>query len=101
MRSIRNINFFLPYEKKVAGGIKRIMSHAEVINNIDKLIAANLLFAKKKTTSKWIDSIKKKIKVKNDYTGWKIKDIKAVDKKNKNFQFLDKKTKIIKNLNFY
>ena len=36
----------------------------------------------------------------NDYTGWKIKDIKAVDKKNQNFQFLDKKTKIIKNLNF-
>ena len=100
MKSIRNINFFLPYEKKIAGGIKRIMFHAKMINNIDKLIAANLLFVKKKTTSRWIDSIKKKIKVKNNYTGWKIKDIKTVDKKNQNFQFLDEKTKIIKRLNF-
>ena len=100
MKSIRNINFFIPYEKKIAGGIKRIMFHAKMINNIDKLIAANLLFVKKKTTSRWIDSIKKKIKVKNNYTGWKIKDIKTVDKKNQNFQFLDEKTKIIKRLNF-
>ena len=100
MKSIRNINFFLPYEKKIAGGIKRIMFHAKMINNTEKLIAANLLFVKKKTTSRWIDSIKKKIKVKNNYTGWKIKDIKTVDKKNQNFQFLDEKTKIIKRLNF-
>lgn len=100
MKSIRNINFFIPYEKKIAGGIKRIMFHAKMINNIDKLIAANLLFVKKKTTSRWIDSIKKKIKVKNNYTGWKIKDIKTVDKKNQNFQFLDEKTKIVKKLNF-
>ncbi len=100
MKSVRNINFFLPYEKKVAGGIKRIIFHAKTINNIDKLISANLLFIKKKTTSKWIDSIKKKIKIKNDYTGWRIKDIKIVEKKNQNFQFLDKKTKIIKKLNF-
>lgn len=100
MKSIRNINFFIPYEKKIAGGIKRIMFHAKMINNIDKLIAANLLFVKKKTTSRWIDSIKKKIRVKNNFTGWKIKDIKTVDKKNQNFQFLDEKTKIIKRLNF-
>ena len=100
MKSIRNINFFLPYEKKIAGGIKRIMFHAKMINNIDKLIAANLLFVKKKTTSRWIDSIKKKIRVKNNFTGWKIKDIKTVDKKNQNFQFLDEKTKIVKKLNF-
>ena len=100
MKSVRNINFFLPHEKKVAGGIKRIIFHAKTINNIDKLISANLLFIKKKTTSKWIDSIKKKIKIKNNYTGWRIKDIKTVEKKNQNFQFLDKKTKIIKKLNF-
>ena len=93
MKSIRNINFFLPYEKKVAGGIKRIIFHAKSINNMDKLISANLLFIKKKTTSKWIDSIKKKIKIKNNHTGWGIKDIKTVEKKNKIINFWIKKQK--------
>lgn len=100
MPNIKNIIFFVPYEKKIAGGIKRIISHVKIINDLDKKLNANLIFLKKKTTSKWIDSIKKRIKIKDDYAGWKVNDIKTVNQKNQNYQFINKKTKILKNLNF-
>ena len=100
MRTIKYINFFIPHEKSIAGGIKRIISHANIINTLNCGLEARLIFIKKKSTSKWISSIKKKIKIKTKYSGWKTYEIKAVDTYNQNYQFLNSKTKIKKNLKF-
>ena len=100
MRKIKKINFIVPWEKDIAGGIKRIITQACIINNSNKLLSANLIFLKKKSTSKWINSIKNKINYKNKDTGWNINEVKAVDQYNKNYEFIDRNTKISKNLNF-
>lgn len=48
MRKIKKINFIVPWEKDIAGGIKRIITQACIINNSNKLLSANLIFLKKK-----------------------------------------------------
>ena len=64
MRTIKYINFFIPHEKDIAGGIKRIISHANIINTLNCGLEARLIFIKKKSTRKWISSIKKIVKLK-------------------------------------
>ncbi len=100
MEKLKKINFIVPWEKNIAGGIKRLITHAGIINNSNELLSANLIFLKKKSTSKWINSIKNKINYKNKDIGWKISEVKAVDQYNKNYEFIEKNTKISKNLNF-
>jgi hypothetical protein len=94
-----NIIYITHSEKKPSGGGKIIYKHCEIINSLKNTLSSEIIHIKKKKTSKWIGSIKKKFKLYNEkYSGWQINDIEV----NKNFKydwFLND-VKIKNNLNF-
>ena len=94
-----NIIYITHSERKPSGGGKIIYKHCEIINSLKNTFSSEIIHIKKKKTSKWISSIKKKFKLNNEkYSGWKINDIEV----NKNFKYdwFTNNVKIKNNLNF-
>ena len=54
-----NIIYILPYEKKPTGGINVVLQHSELINKINNKFKSQIIFIKKKKTSKWKQSFNK------------------------------------------
>jgi len=99
MNSNINIIYINHSEKKPSGGGKIIYKHSEIINSFKDEYSSEIVHIKKKKSSKWIDSIKKKLKIFNrKYSGWDVNDIEV----NKNFKthWFANNVKIKNNLNF-
>ena len=58
-----NIIYITHSERKPSGGEKIIYKHFEIINSLNNTFSSEIIQIKKKKTSKWISSIKKKIKL--------------------------------------
>ena len=85
-----NIIYILPSEKGPAGGIKVSIQHSEIINKLKEQFTSQILFIKKKKTSKWKSSFSKIIKTKpKKFNGWKFNET-VIDKKNKQSWFKNK-----------
>ena len=85
-----NLIYILPSEKGPAGGIKVSLQHAEIVNKFKKKFSSQILFIKKKKTSKWKNSLNKLIKTKHEkFNGWKFNKI-IIEKKNKQRWFKNK-----------
>jgi len=94
-----NIIYITNSEKKPSGGVKIIYKHSEIINSINGEYSSEIIHINKKKTSKWINSIKKNLKINNQkYSGWEFNDTEV----NKNFKnhWFENKVKIKNNLNF-
>ena len=61
-----NIIYITHSEKKPSGGGKIIYKHCEIINSLKNTLSSEIIHIKKKKTSKWIGSIKKKFKIYNE-----------------------------------
>ena len=94
-----NLIYILPSEKGPAGGIKVSLKHSEIVNKFEKKFSSQILFIKKKKTSKWKNSLNKLIKTKREkFSGWKLNEI-IIDKKNQQNWFKNK-INLKKDLNF-
>ncbi len=83
MTQKKNIIYVSHAEKNPSGGGKIIYHHSEIVNN-SKNYSSQVVHIKKKKTSKWKNSLKKKFNFKiSNETGWQLHEIEAV----KNFKF--------------
>ena len=83
---MNNIIYVLPSEKGPAGGIKVSLKHSEIINKLNKKFSSQVIFIKKKKSSKWKNSLHKLITLKQPNKGWKFDQI-SIDKNNKSKWF--------------
>ena len=96
MKNIKNIIYFCNSEKGASGGAKIIYHHSEIINNLNNF-TSEVLHIKKKKTSKWKASIKKKLDIKlNNETGWQLDQIEP----HKNFKYNWFKNNVVVKNNF-
>ena len=85
-------------QKKPSGGAKYIYNYSQIINEI-KNFSSEVVHIKKKRTSKFRDSINKKLNFKRDvHSGWQFEDITY--SKNFKYKWFDNKVKIKQNFNF-
>jgi len=83
VKNIKNIIYLCNSEKGPSGGAKIIYHHSEIINSFNNF-TSEVLHIKKKKTSKWKTSIRKKLDIKsNNETGWQLDQIEAC----KNFKY--------------
>ena len=95
---MKNIIFFTHAEKKPSGGAKYIYNYSQIINEI-KNFSSEVIHIKKKKTSKFRDSINKKLNInRNTYSGWQFRDITYA--KNFRYKWFDNKVRIKQNFNF-
>ncbi len=95
---MRNIIFLTHAEKKASGGAKYIYKFSQIINEI-KNFSSEVIHIKKKKTSKFRDSINKKLSIeRNVHSGWLFDDITAA--KNFKYSWFKSKIKIKENFNF-
>ncbi|MDC0615804.1 hypothetical protein OAO77_00345 [Candidatus Pelagibacter sp.] len=82
-----NIIYILPYEKKPTGGINVVLQHSELINKINNKFKSQIIFIKKKKTSKWKQSFNKFINSKSllKERGWKFNEVSILKKKKHNW----------------
>ncbi len=98
MKNIKNIIYLCNSEKGPSGGAKIIYHHSEIINNLNNF-TSEILHIKKKKTSKWKASIKKKLDIKsNEETGWQLDQIEPY--KNFKYSWFENNAVIKNNFNF-
>ena len=95
---MRNIIFLTHAEKKASGGAKYIYKFSQIINEI-KNFSSEVIHIKKKKTSKFRDSINKKLSIERDvHSGWLFDDITVA--KNFKYSWFKSKIRIKENFNF-
>ena len=78
---MKNIIFFSDTPKTPTGGKKIIYQFSNYINSLNGF-KSSVVQLKKKKSSKWLDSLKKKINKKEKiFTGWKFQELKTKDDK--------------------
>ena len=94
----KNIIFITTAEKEISGGANIINKQSNIINKLNIGYDSKIIPLGKKKYSKWESSIKKILKIENEYYGWSFKDVEI----KKDYQYLDKinNIKIQKNINF-
>ena len=98
MKNIKNIIYLCNSEKGASGGAKIIYHQSEIINNLNNF-TSEVLHIKKKRSSKWKTSLKKKfdIKTRNE-TGWQYDEIQPYE--NFKCDWFINKVKIKNDFNF-
>ena len=95
---MKNIIFLTHSEKKPSGGAKYIYNYSQIINEI-KNFTSEVIHIKKKKTSKFRDSINKKLNFKRSiHSGWQFEDITY--SKNFKYKWFDNKVNIKQNFHF-
>ena len=95
---MKNIIFLTHSEKKPSGGAKYIYNYSQIINEI-KNFTSEVIHIKKKKTSKFRDSINKKLNFKKStHSGWQFEDITY--SKNFKYKWFDHKVNIKQNFQF-
>ena len=99
MKNIKNIIYLCNSEKGASGGAKIIYHHSEITNNLNNF-TSEVLNIKKKKTSKWKTSIRKKLHIKlNNETGWKLDQIEPY--KNFKYNWFENNVTVKNNFNFH
>ena len=95
---MKNIIFLTHAEKKPSGGAKYIYNYSQIINEL-KNFSSEVIHIKKKKTSKFRDSINKKLNINRGvYSGWQFEDITYSI--NFKYEWFENKVKVKKNLEF-
>ena len=95
---MKNIIYLCNTEKGASGGAKIIYHHSEIINKL-KNYSSQILHIKKKRSSKWKESLQKKLKINlNKNSGWQLSHIKACN--NFKYKWFKNDVLIKNNLNF-
>ena len=95
---MKNIIFLTHAEKKPSGGAKYIYNYSQIINEL-KNFSSEVIHIKKKKTSKFRDSINKKLNINRGvYSGWQFEDITYSI--NFKYEWFDNKVKVKKNFEF-
>ena len=95
---MKNIIFLTHAEKKPSGGAKYIYNYSQIINEL-KNFSSEVIHIKKKKTSKFRDSINKKLNINRAvYSGWQFEDITYSI--NFKYEWFDNKVKVKKNFEF-
>ena len=99
MKNIKNIIYLCNSEKGASGGAKIIYHHSEITNSLNNF-TSEVLHNKKKKTSKWKASIRKKLYIKpNNETGWKLDQIEPY--KNFKYNWFENNVTVKNNFNFH
>ena len=99
MKNIKNIIYLCNSEKGASGGAKIIYHHSEITNSLNNF-TSEVLHIKKKKTSKWKASIRKKLHIKsNNETGWKLDQIEPY--KNFKYNWFENNVTVKNNFNFH
>ena len=95
---MKNIIFLTHAEKKPSGGAKYIYNYSQIINEL-KNFSSEVIHIKKKKTSKFRDSINKKLNINRGvYSGWQFEDITYSI--NFKYEWFENKVKVKKNFEF-
>ncbi len=98
VKNLKNIIYLCNTERGPSGGAKIIYNHSEIINNF-KNFTSQVVHIRKKKTSKWTRSIKKRLNINSSSeTGWQANEIEAL--KNFKYNWFSNKVSIKQNLNF-
>jgi len=94
-----NVIYICSAEKGASGGAKIIYDHSRIINSLKKDIRSQIIHIGKKKSSKWINSVKKFMKIKpNIISGWQNNKIEI--KKKFKYDWFKNQAEIKNNFNF-